>query len=423
MWRTDRRGAGDGALAGLEVRGRLALATGAAVGTIYGVQGLAPAMPGIQSHLGLGDSAPGLLAAAYMLPAVLFALPFGYLADTIGRRRVFVATALLWSLAGLAQAWAGSLGMLLALRFLQGVGFGALMPLSVTLIGDAVRGLAQTRAQASRQVLMTLGEFVLPLIGAALAAISWNAPLAAQAALLPLAVGGAVLLDDRPHATASLRGYAGELVAAVRMDGMPALLAAGFLRMWCKFAVTIYVPVVLVQARGATPVQAAAVISISALVAAGASTQVVRLLRRAAASRLLIAAITLAGAGMVALAVAPTWKAALAIGVVYGVGDGLLMVLQNTMVVEAAPGTVRAGLMAANGTLRNAGKLLAPLTIGVLILVISPALALVAVGILAWLALPWLRSLSRLDPLVAAAMAPARAATGRGLSPIPERSA
>jgi hypothetical protein len=126
---------------------------------------------------------------------------------------------------------------------------------------------------------------------------------------------------------------------------------------------------------------------------------------------------------MVALAVAPTWKAALAIGVVYGVGDGLLMVLQNTMVVEAAPGTVRAGLMAANGTLRNAGKLLAPLTIGVLILVISPALALVAVGVLAWLALPWLRSLSRLDPLVAAAMAPARAATGRALSPIPERSA
>ncbi|MCW3021719.1 MAG: major facilitator superfamily 1, partial [Conexibacter sp.] len=103
----------DEPLTGRDVRGRLALATGAAVGTIYGVQGLAPAIPGIQAHLGLGDSAPGLLAAAYMLPAVLFALPFGYLADTLGRRRVFVATALLWSLAGLAQAWAGSLGVLL----------------------------------------------------------------------------------------------------------------------------------------------------------------------------------------------------------------------------------------------------------------------------------------------------------------------
>jgi MFS family permease len=413
----------DEPLTGRDVRGRLALATGAAVGTIYGVQGLAPAIPGIQAHLGLGDSAPGLLAAAYMLPAVLFALPFGYLADTFGRRRVFVATALLWSLAGLAQAWAGSLGVLLGLRFLQGIGFGALMPLSITLIGDAVRGLAQTRAQASRQVMMTLGEFVLPLLGAALAAIAWNAPLMAQAGLLPLAIGGAVLLDDRPHATASLRGYAGELVAAVRMDGMPALLAAGFLRMWCKFAVTIYVPVVLVQARGATPLQAASVISVSALVAAGASTQVVRLLRTGSASRLLIAAITLAGAGMVALAVAPTWQAALAIGVFYGAGDGVLMVLQNTMVVEAAPGTVRAGLMAANGTLRNAGKLLAPLTIGVLILIMSPALALVAAGVVAWLALPWLRSLSRLDPLVAAAMAPARATPAATLTPIPERSA
>jgi hypothetical protein len=114
---------------------------------------------------------------------------------------------------------------------------------------------------------------------------------------------------------------------------------------------------------------------------------------------------------------------ALAIGVAYGAGDGVLMVLQNTMVVEAAPGTVRAGLMAANGTMRNAGKLLAPLTIGVLILVMSPALALVAAGVVAWLVLPWLRSLSGLDPLVMAAMAPARAASAAALSPIPERSA
>jgi hypothetical protein len=272
--------------------------------------------------------------------------------------------------------------------------------------------------------MMTLGEFALPLLGAALAAIAWNAPLMAQAGLLPLAVGGAVLLDDRPHATtASLRGYTGELVAAVRMDGMPALLAAGFLRMWCKFAVTIYLPVVLVQSRGATPLQAASVISVSALVAAGASTRVVRLLRSGSASRLLIGAITVVGAGMVGLAVAPNWQAALAIGVFYGAGDGVLMVLQNTMVVEAAPGTVRAGLMAANGTLRNAGKLLAPLTIGVLILIMSPGLALVAAGVVAWLALPWLRSLSRLDPLVAAAMAPPRAAPAATLTPIPERSA
>ena len=57
------------------------------------------------------------------------------------------------------------------------------------------------------------------------------------------------------------------------------------------------------------------------------------------------------------------------------------------------------------------------------VLVMSPALALVAAGVVAWLVLPWLRSLSGLDPLVMAAMAPARAAPAAALSPIPERSA
>jgi MFS family permease len=399
------------------VRSRLALTTGAAVGTIYGVQGLAPAMPGIQAHLGLGDSAPGLLTAAYMLPAVIFALPFGYLADAIGRRRVFVATALLWSVAGMAQAWAGSLAPLLILRFLQGVGFAALMPLSVTLIGDAVQGLAQMRAQASRQVQMTIGEFVLPLLGGALAAIAWNAPLVAQGALLPLAIAGAYLLDDRRHATSSLRGYAVELAAVVRMDGMPALMGAGFLRFWCKFAGITYVPVVLIQTRGATPIQAALVISLSSLLAAAASTQAVRLLGWAPASRLLIAAVILVGLGMVAYAVVPNWQAALGVSLFYGVGDGLLMVLQNTLVTEAAPGTVRAGLVAANGMIRNAGKLLAPLAVGVLILVISPSLALVVIGVVAWLAVPALRTLRRLDPLVAPTATPTAPA-----SPVPERS-
>jgi ACDE family multidrug resistance protein len=399
------------------VRGRLALTTGAAVGTIYGVQGLAPAIPGIEQHLGLGQSAPGLMTAAYMLPAVIFALPFGYLADVIGRRRVFVATALIWSLAGMAQAWAGSLGPLLVLRFLQGVGFAALMPLSVTLIGDAVQGLAQMRAQAARQVQMTIGEFLLPLLGGGLAAIAWNVPLIAQGALLPLAIAGAFVLDDRAHATSSLGGYAVELAAVVRMEGMPALMSAGFLRFWCKFAGITYVPVVLIQARGATAVQAALVISLSSLVAAVASTQVVRLLRRAPASRLLISAVVLVGGGMVAYAFVPSWQAALGVSLFYGVGDGLLMVIQNTLVTEAAPGTVRAGLVAANGMIRNAGKLLAPLAVGVLILVISPSLALVVIGVVAWLALPSLRTLSRLDSIVATTAAPAPV-----VSPVPERS-
>ena len=44
-----------------------------------------PALPVIQRQIGLTDTELGLFTAAYMLPAVVFAIPLGYLADTIGR--------------------------------------------------------------------------------------------------------------------------------------------------------------------------------------------------------------------------------------------------------------------------------------------------------------------------------------------------
>src|SRR5262245_25976167 len=100
----------------MSARARLAVATAAAVGTIYGVQGLSPALPVVQKHLGLTDSELGLFTAAYMLPAVVFALPLGYLADRLGRRLIFVSMTFLWCLAGAAQAWAGTSLVLLGLR-------------------------------------------------------------------------------------------------------------------------------------------------------------------------------------------------------------------------------------------------------------------------------------------------------------------
>jgi MFS family permease len=239
------------------------------------VQGVTAALPAVEAELGLSASELGLFTAAYMLPAVLFALPLGYIADAFGRRRVFVAMAILYSVAGGAQAWVSDFGLMLLLRFFQGVAFGALMPLSVTLIGDAYRGVAQLRAQGFRQVAMAIGEFVLPLIGAALAAVSSRTALGAQGALLLLAPLGALILDDRRAPSVSA-GYMRELVDAVRQPGLPAVLTAGFVRFLCKFALIAYLPFMLVDARGATLTQAAFVLGLGSGVAAVVNLIVVR---------------------------------------------------------------------------------------------------------------------------------------------------
>jgi MFS transporter, ACDE family, multidrug resistance protein len=373
---------------------QLSLAIAAAVGTLYGVQGISAALPVAEAELGVSDAAVGLFTAAYMLPAVVFAVPLGYAADRLGRRVVFASMVLLYSLAGAAQAATDDFALILGLRFLQGIGFGGLMPLTVTLIGDAYRGAAQLRAQAHRQVAMAVGEFVMPLVGAALAAISWHAALLGQGALFPLALLGLLLLDDRRTTT---RGYARELTEAVRQPGMPAVLTGGFLRFVCKFALLAYLPLLLVDDRGATLAQAALVLGVSSGVAAAINFLVVALQRRVPASRLLMGATLLVGVSVIGFALAPGWEVALVVAVVFGVGDGILVVVQNALVTQIAPDRIRAGVVAVSGMTRNAGKLAAPLAMGALILVVSVPASFAVVGAATLAVVPALRSLRRLD--------------------------
>ena len=382
----------------LRMRPDMALATAAAMGIIFGAQGISTALPAIQSALDIPDSQLGLFMAAYMLPGVILAIPLGYLADRRGRRQVFASMAVLYGLAGGAQALVDDYGVMLGLRLLQGIGFAALMPLSITLIGDVYRGEAQLRAQASRQVATTGAEFLVPLIGAALAAWSWKAPLAAQGLILPLGLIALVVLDGRPHHDAA-SGYARVLGDAVRQPGMRAVLAAGFVRYLCRFAVVAYLPLMLVQDRGASLAQGAIVVSLSSGMAALVSLNVVRMLRIASASRLVLAAIAGVGAALIAFGLAPTWQVALLVAVPFGIADGTLGVLQNAMVTEVAPGRVRGGVLAVSGMSRNAGKLLAPLAMGVFILVVSVPWSFAVMGLITWALLPALRSLRHLDSL------------------------
>jgi MFS transporter, AAHS family, 4-hydroxybenzoate transporter len=97
----------------------------------------------------IGYIAPSLLAEwaveraglAPVLSAALFglaagALSAGPLADRFGRRAVLVGAVLVFGVACLASAFAGSLNQLVVWRFVTGLGLGAAMPNAVTLMSE-----------------------------------------------------------------------------------------------------------------------------------------------------------------------------------------------------------------------------------------------------------------------------------------------
>lgn len=373
----------------------LACASGVAIGV--GTHAVSPAMPVIQAHLGLSEQDVGIFIAAYMLPGVVMAIPLGMLVDLIGRRRVFCAMGLIFGLAGLAQGFTEHFPTILALRAVQGTGFAALMPLSITLIGDAYQGIAQVRAQAVRQVSLGTADFVHPVLGASLAAIAWNAPLFLQGAVLPLVVFGWFVLDDEGRRSGPRLAYVRSIRASVSRPGMRPLLLSGFSRFFFKFGLVTYLPLLLVSDRGLSVTQAGIVLGVASGMAAVVATQVARLLQFAAPSRWMVMSVVILALGLAAFSVVPSFPAALGAAFLYGLGDGTFGVLQSGYLTQAVSTDVRAGVVAVSGMIRNAGKFLAPLLLAVIITFIPLNMGFVVLAVIAAALTPAMSMLRHLD--------------------------
>ncbi|HLS48904.1 MAG TPA: MFS transporter, partial [Actinomycetaceae bacterium] len=96
---------------------------------------VAPAMPVIVAELGGIEHYSWLATAAMLLSAVVVPV-VGKLSDLYGRRVFYIAGLVIFMLGAVLAGMAMSFWWLVGARALQGLGMGALMTLSQTIIGD-----------------------------------------------------------------------------------------------------------------------------------------------------------------------------------------------------------------------------------------------------------------------------------------------
>src|SRR5665647_873595 len=82
---------------------------------------------------GIDKSALGPLFSAGLLGGLFGPPLFGYLGDRYGRKTAVILGAFLFGLFTLAQVWASSLGSMMALRFIAGIGIGGVLPITIAL--------------------------------------------------------------------------------------------------------------------------------------------------------------------------------------------------------------------------------------------------------------------------------------------------
>jgi putative MFS transporter len=123
-------------------------------------------LPTLSGLWELGPGQMSQLAVASTIGIIVGVIPSGIMADRIGRKRVLIAGMSVSTVLTFACALAPSIGWLVALRFLAGLGMGAMFPLPYSMMSELVGSGWRGRATGIMDSLLSVGYFISPLLGA-----------------------------------------------------------------------------------------------------------------------------------------------------------------------------------------------------------------------------------------------------------------
>ena len=124
------------------------------------------ALPTIESSLHVGTSGLEWIVSSYLLVLGGLLLVGGRIADVYGRRRMFLAGLVIFTLSSLAAGLAGSGGVLIAARAVQGLGAALILPASLAIIAAAFTDPRErTTAIGISGAIGALGLALGPVLG------------------------------------------------------------------------------------------------------------------------------------------------------------------------------------------------------------------------------------------------------------------
>jgi len=147
----------------------LGMSLGALEATVVGT-----AMPTVIATLG-GLAHYSWVFSAYLLTSTASVPIWGRLSDLYGRRRMYVTGIVIFLVGSMLSGAATSMTMLIAARAIQGLGTGAVIPLSMTIVGELYALSERARTQALFSGVWGVASVAGPLVGGYITDIlSWR---------------------------------------------------------------------------------------------------------------------------------------------------------------------------------------------------------------------------------------------------------
>lgn len=344
----------------------LQIVFGVTLMAVLGVTSITPAFPTIVEEFGITPQEVGWLITVFTLPGVLLTAVLGLLADQFGRRRILVPALLLFAVAGTACAFARDFGVLLGLRFLQGMGAAGIGAINVTIIGDLYTGRECNEAMGCNSSVLSVGTASYPAIGGALATLGWFYPFLLHLAAIPVALAVWFSLENpEPARPPDFGVYLGEVWKAVASRRVVALFVVSVLTFIILYGPYMaYFPLWLASAFAVAPFAVGLTMSVSSVATAVAASQAGRLAAAFSERSLIGASCVLYGVALVAIPLMPSiWLLTIPVSIL-GVAQGVNMPSLMTLLAGECPMEQRGALMSINGMVLRLGQTLGPLVMG-----------------------------------------------------------
>ncbi len=310
---------------------------------------ITPAIPDILADLGAPSGRSGILVAAGSVAGIVLAPVIGLLADRFGRRIVLTTCLVIFGAFGLGGALAPTFELLLAARFLQGVGSAGLINLAVVLIGDHWSGFERTKLVGRNSAVLTVGLAALPLLsGTITEVLGWRAAFS----IYTLAFGTAgwvwLSLDRyRPVEPPTLRDQLSGASEVVRTPLIAMTILSGFFVFVAIFGLMLTVlPVYLAERFGLGASARGLLISLPAVTSTLTAFNQSRIRSRFSARAVVVVGSLGLLVAFLTLGLAPSVLVVAIGALIYGASEGALIPTLQDVNVSTAPDLHRGAAVA-----------------------------------------------------------------------------
>ena len=346
----------------------LSIVYASSIALMLGVNFIQPALPALSQPFHISDAQLSWIMTVYTAPAIILSPIFGVIADLYGRRLLLALGLISFGIFGTAMAFSSNFKWLLLFRALQGIGFSAVIPLTIVLIGDLLEGDSEIGGQGLKVFLDRIGYFIFPPLGGLLAAVAWYWPFLFYIVTIPVGLAALFWMPEtKGHSNDRPSAYLSDMLRLTRHPRLLIAFSAGFLRFFLDYGFLTYFPLFLVRTHGISTATAGFLYMFFSAGAMITSSQAGRIAAGRDKANILFLAFLVSGATVLAVPFLPgVWLVGCTL-FFYGLANGVISPMQKSLLTQNAPAEMRGGIISFDRLIQQFSKTTSTSIVGLLL--------------------------------------------------------